>query len=160
MIQLTWYNWHDTTHFDSEDDYRTGCRNVSHCQQQQSYSGLRSPKQSNSTNFWNLLFLLFFAICASKCLTKFSYDHFLLKLQKNWHQSAPNFTKLLQTVPCCTNLHQVVPNYTNLHQHAVHQDSANCTNLHHIAPVWTKLHQTRAAQTHVMRKECKVIYLP
>ena len=30
--------------FDSEDDYRTaGCRNVSHCQQKQSYSGLRSP---------------------------------------------------------------------------------------------------------------------
>ena len=24
----------DTAHFDSEDDYRTGCRNVSHCQQQ------------------------------------------------------------------------------------------------------------------------------
>ena len=23
----------DTTNFDSEDDYRTGCRNVSHCQQ-------------------------------------------------------------------------------------------------------------------------------
>ena len=35
VIQLT---------FDSEDDYRTGCRNVSHCQQQQSYSGLRSPR--------------------------------------------------------------------------------------------------------------------
>ena len=35
--------------FDSEDDYRTGCRNVSHCQQQQSYSGLRSPGRSNST---------------------------------------------------------------------------------------------------------------
>ena len=29
--------------FDSEDDHHTGCRNVSHCQQQQSYSGLRSP---------------------------------------------------------------------------------------------------------------------
>ena len=29
--------------FDSEDDYCTGCRNISHCQQQQSYSGLRSP---------------------------------------------------------------------------------------------------------------------
>ena len=28
-------NWRDTTHFDSEDDYRTGCRNVSHCKQQQ-----------------------------------------------------------------------------------------------------------------------------
>ena len=34
--------WRDTTHFDAEDDYRTGCRNVSHCQQQQSYSGLCS----------------------------------------------------------------------------------------------------------------------
>ena len=31
--------------FDFEDDYRTGCRNVSHCQQQQSYSGLRSPER-------------------------------------------------------------------------------------------------------------------
>ena len=38
---------------DSEDDYHTGCRNVSHCQQQQSYSGLRSPGRSNSTYFWN-----------------------------------------------------------------------------------------------------------
>ena len=28
------------THFDSKDDYRTGCRNVSHCQQQ-FYSELR-----------------------------------------------------------------------------------------------------------------------
>ena len=38
------------THFDSEDDYRTGCRDrVSHCQQQPSFSGLRSPRRSNST---------------------------------------------------------------------------------------------------------------
>ena len=36
---------------DSEDDYCTGCRNVSHCQQQQSYSGLCSPGRSNSTYF-------------------------------------------------------------------------------------------------------------
>ena len=34
------------------DDCRTGCRNVSHCQQQQSYSGLRSPGRSKSTYFW------------------------------------------------------------------------------------------------------------
>ena len=27
-------NWHDTTHFDSEDDYPTGCRSISHGQQQ------------------------------------------------------------------------------------------------------------------------------
>ena len=40
------------THFDSKDDYRTGCRNVSHCQQQQSYLGLRSPGRSNSTYIW------------------------------------------------------------------------------------------------------------
>ena len=39
------WNWRDTTHFDSKDDYRTG-RNVSHSQQQQSYSGLRSPGRS------------------------------------------------------------------------------------------------------------------
>ena len=44
---------HFFTHFDSEDDYHTGCWNVSHCQQQQSHSGLRSPGQSNSTYFWN-----------------------------------------------------------------------------------------------------------
>ena len=34
-------------------DYRTGCRNVSHYQQQQSCSGLRSPGRSNSTYCWN-----------------------------------------------------------------------------------------------------------
>ena len=43
-------NWRDTTHFDCEDDYRKGCRNVSHRQQQQSYWGLRSPGRSNSTD--------------------------------------------------------------------------------------------------------------
>ena len=45
--------WRDTTHFDAEDDYRTGCRNVSHCQQQQSYSGLCSTGRSYSTYLWN-----------------------------------------------------------------------------------------------------------
>ena len=35
------------------DDYRTGCWNVSHCQQQQSCSELRSPGRSNSTYLWN-----------------------------------------------------------------------------------------------------------
>ena len=43
MITGHWHyiiNWRDATHFDSEGDYRTGCRNVSHCQQQQSYSVL------------------------------------------------------------------------------------------------------------------------
>ena len=38
-----------TTHCDSKDDYRTGCPNVSHCQQQPSYSGLRSPWRSYSS---------------------------------------------------------------------------------------------------------------
>ena len=28
------YNQRDTNLFDSEDDYRTSCQNVSHCQQQ------------------------------------------------------------------------------------------------------------------------------
>ena len=46
-------NWRDATHFYSEDDYRTGCRNISHCQQQQSYSGLRSPRWPYSTYLQN-----------------------------------------------------------------------------------------------------------
>ena len=45
---VTWYSslwlW---------NDYRTGCRNVTRCQQQQSYSGLRSPGRSSTTYFWN-----------------------------------------------------------------------------------------------------------
>ena len=45
-------NWRDTTDFDYEDDCRTGCRSVSHCQQQQSYSGLHSPGRPNSTYCW------------------------------------------------------------------------------------------------------------
>ena len=32
----------ESAHFDSEDDYRTDCQNVSNCQQHQSYSGLCS----------------------------------------------------------------------------------------------------------------------
>ena len=39
-----------TTQFDSNDDYCTGCRNVSHCQQQ-SFSGLRSSGRSKSTYY-------------------------------------------------------------------------------------------------------------
>ena len=46
-------NRRDTTHFDSEDDYRTGCGNVSRCQQQQSYLGRRSPGRSYSTHLEN-----------------------------------------------------------------------------------------------------------
>ena len=47
-------NLRDTTHFDSEDDYRTGCLNIRLCsQQEQSYSGLYLPGWSNSTYFWN-----------------------------------------------------------------------------------------------------------
>ena len=34
---------------DSEDDNRAGCRDISHCQQQQSSSELRSPGRSYST---------------------------------------------------------------------------------------------------------------
>ena len=54
-LQAHWHYiiWRDATHFDSEGDFRTGCGNVSHCQQQQSYSGLSSPGRSNSTYLWN-----------------------------------------------------------------------------------------------------------
>ena len=46
-------NWCDTTHFNSEDDYHTGCRNISHYQQQEAYSGLRSPGWLYSTYLWD-----------------------------------------------------------------------------------------------------------
>ena len=49
----------DTTHFDSEDDYRTGCRNVRNCQQQQSCSGLRSPGRSYWTYFEGSIYYVF-----------------------------------------------------------------------------------------------------
>ena len=55
-----------TLHFDSEDDYRTGCRNVCHCQQQQSYSGLCSSRRSYSTYFWNDSWVPTFHSCFSK----------------------------------------------------------------------------------------------
>ena len=49
----------DTTHFNSENDYCKGCRNVSYCQQQQSYSGLRSPGHSYSTNLLSVVFTFY-----------------------------------------------------------------------------------------------------
>ena len=36
-------------HFDSDDDFCSGCRNVSHCHRQQSFSGLPSPGRSHYT---------------------------------------------------------------------------------------------------------------
>ena len=51
-----------STHFDSEDNYRTGCRNVSCCQKLQSYSGLRSPEGSCST------YLYVLSNCVKRCL--------------------------------------------------------------------------------------------
>ena len=62
------FNWHDTTHFDSEDDYCKGCRNVSHCKQQQSYSGLCCPGRSYSTFLWNDSWVQTFHSCSLKCL--------------------------------------------------------------------------------------------
>ena len=49
-----------------KDDYRTGCRNVSHCQQQQPYSGLRSPGRSYSNYLWNDSWILICNIRSEK----------------------------------------------------------------------------------------------
>ena len=43
--KLTIHNSHD-----SDDDFRSGCRNVGQCHQQQPFSGLLSPGRSNHTN--------------------------------------------------------------------------------------------------------------
>ena len=69
-IEFNTINWRETTHFDSEDDYRTGCRNLSHYQQQQSYSGLRSPGRSYSTYLWNDSWVQTFHICLSNVDTR------------------------------------------------------------------------------------------
>ena len=55
---------------DCDDYYPTGCRNVRHCQQQQPYSGPRSPGRSNSTYLWKepLLWWSNLSFCgASSC---------------------------------------------------------------------------------------------
>ena len=49
-----------------KDDYCTGCRNVSHCQQQQSYSGLCSPGRSYSNYLWNDSWILICNIRSEK----------------------------------------------------------------------------------------------
>ena len=49
-----------------EDDYRTGCRNISHSQQQQSYLGLRSPGRSYSTYLRNNIIYHCFQILISR----------------------------------------------------------------------------------------------
>ena len=54
LSELNTINWHDTTHFHSEGNYHTGCRNVSHCQQH-SYLGLQSPAQLYSIYSWSTL---------------------------------------------------------------------------------------------------------
>ena len=59
QYRVKYINWCDTTHFDSEDDYCTGCQNVSDCQQQsyQDYtlpsiiSNLLIKKKDKYTNF-------------------------------------------------------------------------------------------------------------
>ena len=48
----------------SEDDYRAGCRNVSH-RQRQSYSGLRSNGRSNSTYFYTVYCWKLLALCVA-----------------------------------------------------------------------------------------------
>ena len=39
--RLRTFDWQTTLSLDSDDDFRSGCRNVSHCHRQQSFSGLR-----------------------------------------------------------------------------------------------------------------------
>ena len=42
------FTWKEVDPLDSEDDFRSGCRNVSH--QQQFFSELPSPRRSHNTN--------------------------------------------------------------------------------------------------------------
>ena len=59
--QLTWYHSLWLQRWPS-NDHHTGCRNVSHCQQQ-SYSGLRSPSRRSCSTYIYLL-----SNCVKQCL--------------------------------------------------------------------------------------------
>ena len=62
-------------------DYHTGCWNISHCQQQQSYLGLRSPRRSYSTYSCSLWLYHFI----NKCLSPFLFNNYaLILLRENW----------------------------------------------------------------------------
>ena len=56
------WSWRDSTNFDSENDYRTGCPKVSHCQQQQSYSGLHSTDDHELNLLQKLFIVTFFRL--------------------------------------------------------------------------------------------------
>ena len=45
-------NWRFHNSLDSEDAFRSGCRNVSQCQQQQFFLELHQPGRSHSTDYW------------------------------------------------------------------------------------------------------------
>ena len=47
--RLITFDWQTTLSLDSDDDFRSGCRNVSQCRRQQSFSGLPSPGRSHYT---------------------------------------------------------------------------------------------------------------
>ena len=50
LVKLSFSHRSSKTNYERMTIWLTiGCRNVSHCEQQQSYSGLRSPRRSNST---------------------------------------------------------------------------------------------------------------
>ena len=51
---------------DSDDDFRSGCRNVGQCHQQQSFSGLLSPGRSNHPN--DLPICIVFGEDVARCL--------------------------------------------------------------------------------------------
>ena len=67
-MRVSYINSRDTSYFDSENDYRTGYRNVSCCEQQ-SYSRLHSPGRSYAASLCDdmSLLLLLFKIRDQEC---------------------------------------------------------------------------------------------
>ena len=47
--RLMSFDWQTKLSLDSDDDFLSGCRNVSHCHRQQYFSGLPSPGRSHYT---------------------------------------------------------------------------------------------------------------
>ena len=57
--KLITFDWQTTLSLDTDDDFCSGCQNVSHCHRQQSFSGLPWPRWSHySINFLLLCSIL------------------------------------------------------------------------------------------------------
>ena len=81
---------------DSEDDFRSGCRNVSH--QQQFFSELPSPGWSHYANYWySWVQTIYKNTCSTSTKNNFIQQQYLFNFGQNYFQST---MIIIQLLPC------------------------------------------------------------